>query len=68
MSSQPLDGLEPRIRRMLMVLLRNREAICRPSRGILELHFRGRHLEAKLIGLERLVMDDENGEPPQPAA
>lgn len=68
MSSQPLDDLEPRIQKMLRLLLRNRAAICRPTRGVLELHFRGTHLEAKLVGLERLVMDDENGEPPQSAA
>jgi len=67
-SDLPIDALEPRIRRMLTVLLRNRETICRPSRGTLEFHFKGKHLEAKLTGLESLVMDDENGEPPKPAA
>lgn len=65
MSAQPLDGLEPRIRRMLQVLLRNQEAICRPSRGTLEFHFRGKHLEAKLTGFEPLVMGEESSEPPQ---
>lgn len=58
----PLDALEPRIRRMVAVLLANREAICRPSRGTLEFHFKGRHLEARLAGLESLTMDTE--EPP----
>lgn len=66
MTADPMAGLEPRIRRMLTVLLRNQEAICRPSRGTLEFHFKGRHLEAKLTGLEPLVMDDD-GEPPSAA-
>lgn len=52
---------------MLRVILRNREAICRPTKGTLELHFKGRHLEARLTGVEPLVMDDENGEPPSAA-
>lgn len=68
MSKTALDDLEPRIGKMLRVILRNREAICRPTKGTLELHFRGRHLEARLIGMEPLVMDDDtNGEPPSAA-
>lgn len=67
MSKTAFDDLEPRIGKMLRVILRNREAICRPTKGTLELHFKGRHLEARLTGVEPLVMDDENGEPPSAA-
>lgn len=66
MSTDPLAGLEPRIARMIALVLRNRAAICEPAKGELVLHFNGRHVEAHLSG--RLVLDDQNDEPPKPAA
>ena len=60
------DALEPRIKRMLQLIVKNRAAICEPAKGELTLHFNGRHVEAHLSG--RLVLDDANGEPPKPAA
>lgn len=66
MNHPSLDALEPRIRRMLALILANRAAIVEPSKGVLELHFNGRNVEAHLSG--RLVLDDQNGEPPKPAA
>lgn len=64
MMSPPLDAMEPRIRRMIALILANRAAIVEPARGELVLRFSGGNVEAHLSG--RLVLDE--GEPPKPAA
>lgn len=50
---------------MVLLIIRNRAAITEPAKGELTLHFNGRHVEAHLSG--RLVLDDQNGEPPSAA-
>jgi hypothetical protein len=64
-SKTALDDLEPRIRRMLVLILRNRAAICEPMKGVLEIHFNGKHVSAHLTG--HRVLEDGNGEPPSAA-
>ena len=65
--SEPLRlvDLDPRIRKMLALILRNREQIRRPKRGTLELTFHGRHVNARLIAVEPIGFDD--GPPPEAA-
>lgn len=60
-----LADLDDRIRLMLQLLLRNRDAIKRQQRGVLELRFHGRHVEAVLHSRQRLTLpdDDDNGPP-----
>lgn len=60
-----LDDLEPRVRRMLALILANRASICEPAKGVLELHFSGRQVSAHLRG--NLTLDGETGEPPSAA-
>ena len=57
------DNLEPRIRRMLLLLLANRQAIVAPARGTLVVHFRGGHISAKLYTDPQPLHD----EPPKTA-
>jgi hypothetical protein len=57
-----LDDLEPRIKRMVALILANRASICEPAKGVLELHFSGRQVSAHLRG--NLTLDGETGEPP----
>lgn len=65
MSQSTLDDLEPRIRRMVALILRHRASICEPAKGVLELHFSGRQVSAHLRG--NLTLEDDNGEPPSAA-
>jgi hypothetical protein len=68
--SEPLRlaDLDPRIRLMILLILGNRDQILRPQRGTLELSFHGRHVNAKLIAVEPIGLDGENGGPPPEAA
>jgi hypothetical protein len=56
------DDLEPRIRRMLALILSHRASICEPVKGVLELHFSGRQVSAHLRG--NLTLDSDEREPP----
>lgn len=63
-----LADLDPRTRKMLQLILRNQDQICRPGRGILELHFKGYHVNARLVSHQTIALDDgENDGPPEAA-
>lgn len=57
-----LDELEPRLRRMVALILANRSSICEPRTGVLELHFKGVDVSAHLRGNLTLRLDEQ--EPP----
>lgn len=61
-----LSDLDARTQTMIRLILRNRQAITEPSRGILELKFHGRHVEMSLVVRERLALEVDDG--PQDAA
>ncbi len=63
-----LADLDPRVRLMVTLILRNQDALCKPRRGTLELKFRGRHVNAQLIAVESIGLDqDDDGRPPEAA-
>lgn len=66
MSADWLADEGPRLQLMVRLILRNRAAICEPKKGVLELHFNGRHVSAHLVGYQALQIDD-NSEPPSAA-
>lgn len=60
--------IEPRVRLMLEVILRNRATICAPKKGVLELHFNGKHVSGRLVSQTTIGLpDDSDGEPPEAA-
>jgi hypothetical protein len=63
-----LADLDPRIRLMVRLVLANQTAICRPKRGTLELSFHSRHVNAKLIAVEPIGLDEQDSGPPPEAA
>jgi hypothetical protein len=67
--SEPLRlaDLDPRIRKMIALIIRNRALIEGPCRGTLEFRFNGRHVNAKLSAVELIGLDVQEDDPP-PAA
>jgi hypothetical protein len=64
-----LADLDPRMRKILQLVLRNQGQICQWDDGRLEIRFRGQHVEAFVTTRQRVDFDDdEQGSGPPPEA
>jgi hypothetical protein len=67
-ASLRLADLDDRIRLILQLVLRNQREIRGQPRGVLEIKFHGRHVEAVLHSRQRLTLDEDDDDRGPPSA